>query len=187
MIRRVAVLTMGAVACCFPGGAAQYEGCLNGTAVADIGNGRCDAALNTPACGFDGGDCCPCTCADGPDYSCDDSEFDCLYPYCGDPAATSDDCLQDFYGDGYCDNINAYAECGYDGGDVSPVFVICSSRTFVFMPCLRATAAIKYEQTNVYACMCAFMTSSVERSKWRTLIFSRRSKALTIGAWGAEG
>eukprot|EP00903_Cladosiphon_okamuranus_P006392 g6257.t1 len=32
----------------------QYDSC-NGT-VADIGNGHCDAALNTPFCGWDGGD-----------------------------------------------------------------------------------------------------------------------------------
>ena len=43
------------VSLCFRAGAAQYDGCTNGT-VADIGNGRCDAANNNPSCGFDGGD-----------------------------------------------------------------------------------------------------------------------------------
>lgn len=28
----------------------------------DLGNGYCDGSLNSEACGFDGGDCCPCTC-----------------------------------------------------------------------------------------------------------------------------
>ena len=27
-----------------------------------IGDGRCDEEYNTQACGFDGGDCCECTC-----------------------------------------------------------------------------------------------------------------------------
>lgn len=37
------------------GAAAQYDGCVNG-AVADIGDGRCNAENNNPSCGFDGGD-----------------------------------------------------------------------------------------------------------------------------------
>ena len=40
--------------CLVQGGDAQYDSC-NGT-VAKIGDGRCDQALNTPNCGWDGGD-----------------------------------------------------------------------------------------------------------------------------------
>ena len=29
-----------------------------------IGNGYCDTGPNTEACGYDGGDCCGCTCQD---------------------------------------------------------------------------------------------------------------------------
>ena len=41
---------------CFPRAvAAQYDSCTTGT-VANIGNGQCDAELNVPSCGYDGGD-----------------------------------------------------------------------------------------------------------------------------------
>lgn len=32
--------------------------------VVSMGDGRCDKEYNTKACGFDGGDCCECTCWD---------------------------------------------------------------------------------------------------------------------------
>ena len=105
----------------FHGGVAQYDSCINGT-VTDIGNGRCDAALNVPSCGFDGGDCCPCTCFDGPSYSCSDSDIDCIYPGCDDPPVTSEgtSCIYNFYvGDGRCDAGNNHIGCSWDGGDVS--------------------------------------------------------------------
>ena len=41
--------------CFLQGVAAQYDSCTTG-AVANIGNGQCDAALNVPSCGYDGGD-----------------------------------------------------------------------------------------------------------------------------------
>ncbi len=111
-----------ALGCRCQGGAAQYESCTNGT-VADIGNGRCDAALNVPACGFDGGDCCPCTCSDGPTYSCSDNDFDCIYPGCGDPTAVTSKettCVESWIGNGFCDTYdNNNIECSWDGGDVS--------------------------------------------------------------------
>lgn len=34
-----------------------------------MGDGRCDEAYNTQACGFDGGDCCECTCWDNGESS----------------------------------------------------------------------------------------------------------------------
>ena len=84
----------------------QYESC-NGT-VTDIGNGRCDAELNVPSCGFDGGDCCSCTCVDGPTHSCSDGDFDCLYPDCGESedTAVEVECFEDYKGDSYCDPFN---------------------------------------------------------------------------------
>lgn len=36
------------------------------------------------------GDCCPCTCVDGAIHSCSDSQFDCLYPDCGENPAGFD-------------------------------------------------------------------------------------------------
>ena len=109
-----------AVGCWFYGGTAQYDSCTNGT-VADIGNGRCDAALKVPSCGYDGGDCCPCTCSDGPDHSCSDSDFDCLHPGCDDPPPASEEtiCDEHWIGDGSCDETNNNVACSWDGGDVS--------------------------------------------------------------------
>ncbi|CAM9535909.1 unnamed protein product, partial [Pylaiella littoralis] len=31
----------------------------------NVGNGLCNAIVNTAECGWDGGDCCECTCDDG--------------------------------------------------------------------------------------------------------------------------
>ena len=106
--------------CRFRCGAAQYDNCTNGT-VADIGNGRCDPALNIPSCGYDGGDCCPCTCSDGPTYSCTVDDLDCLYPGCDDPSAVPEEtsCEDDLIGDGWCDSSNNNIGCSWDGGDVS--------------------------------------------------------------------
>lgn len=49
-------LTAAVILWCFlQGAAAQYDTCTTG-ALANIGNGQCDAALNVPSCGYDGGD-----------------------------------------------------------------------------------------------------------------------------------
>lgn len=106
--------------CFCRGGRAQYDNCTNGT-VTDIGNGWCDAVNNNPHCGFDGGDCCSCTCVNTTLHSCSESDLDCVYPECTEPAATSEDetCEESWIGDGYCDEINNTPSCGYDGGDVS--------------------------------------------------------------------
>ncbi|CAM9429038.1 unnamed protein product [Ectocarpus fasciculatus] len=104
--------------CVLGSGIAQYDNCTGGN-VTDIGNGNCDAALNVASCGYDGGDCCSCTCNDGPLHLCADSDFDCVYPECGDPAVTSSDvvCYEDFQGNGMCNEENNSPACGYDGGD----------------------------------------------------------------------
>ncbi|CAM9801872.1 unnamed protein product, partial [Ectocarpus sp. 8 AP-2014] len=51
-------------------------------------NGYCDNALNNAECGYDGGDCCECTCVDA-SYSCGNFGFACI-----DPAAA---CVDDDY------------------------------------------------------------------------------------------
>ncbi len=124
----MAVFAVG-VSYSFHGGTTvQYESCTNRT-VADIVNGRCDAALNVASCGFDGGDCCPCTCSNAPDHSCSDNNFDCVYPDCdgptitmfGDQTPTSGEttCKESRVGDGLCDFSNIHVGCSWDGGDGS--------------------------------------------------------------------
>ena len=100
--------------------AAQYDGCTTG-AVENIGNGQCDAALNVPSCGYDGGDCCPCTCVSSPEHSCADSASDCLYPSCDDAPTSAEGaaCVEEWHGDGLCSSDQNSAACDYDGGDVS--------------------------------------------------------------------
>ena len=100
--------------------AAQYDGCTTG-AVENIGNGQCDAALNVPSCGYDGGDCCPCTCVSSSEHSCADSVSDCRYPSCDDAPTSAEEaaCVEEWHGDGFCDLSENSAACGYDGGDVS--------------------------------------------------------------------
>ena len=51
--------------CFTPGGTpyemSMYDNCTDGM-VEYIGDGNCDGINNTPDCGYDGGDCCICTC-----------------------------------------------------------------------------------------------------------------------------
>lgn len=62
----------------------------------DSANGRCDSRNNKAECGYDGGDCCSCTCTSA-NYTCGSSSYDCLDPAaatdCAEPslAACSDD------------------------------------------------------------------------------------------------
>ena len=66
--------------CCTPGGTpyemSMYENCTDGV-VEYIGDGNCDGINNTPDCGYDGGDCCICTCIDS--MACT-FNFNCLDP-----------------------------------------------------------------------------------------------------------
>lgn len=80
-----------------------------------LGNGGCDSINNNADCGYDAGDCCPCTCQDGfhscgsGGYDCQDPSADCHYPDCrGDTLSIAD---------GNCTAANNNADCGYDGGD----------------------------------------------------------------------
>ncbi|CAM9616068.1 unnamed protein product [Ectocarpus sp. 8 AP-2014] len=101
-----------------------YPGC--GGYIPHIGDGYCDEDNNTAACGFDGGDCCACTCGVDAevDHECGllGDGYDCRDP------DVPDDCnLSNFaqcegingydWQDGYCDDDLNTAECGYDGGD----------------------------------------------------------------------
>ncbi|CAM9566132.1 unnamed protein product, partial [Ectocarpus sp. 4 AP-2014] len=96
----------------------------------DLGDGYCDQDNNNEICGYDGGDCCECTCVnpwgDDDDWRCSSggSGFACI-----DPAAScvdDDDITADMVenceyvrgrGDGWCDEENNNELCGYDGGD----------------------------------------------------------------------
>ena len=71
--------------------------------------------------GFDGGDCCECTCVSTEQYTCgENGGFSCLDPSA--PCADDDDvttlpsseksCLEGFVGDGDCDPSNNFEECG---------------------------------------------------------------------------
>ncbi|CAM9608575.1 unnamed protein product, partial [Ectocarpus fasciculatus] len=91
----------------------------------DLGDGRCDQDNNNEICGYDGGDCCECTCVSrwDDDWSCSN------YNACIDPDApcvNDDDITVDmvencgyvrYVGDGWCDDYNNNELCGYDGGD----------------------------------------------------------------------
>lgn len=65
--------------------------------------------------GYDGGDCCSCTCVSG-DFSCDENlSFNCLDPSAScfdDGADDSSKCDLNFISDGDCDFINNTDECG---------------------------------------------------------------------------
>ncbi|CAM9269151.1 unnamed protein product [Pylaiella littoralis] len=93
-----------------------------------IANGYCDYANNIADCGYDGGDCCSCTCDaennvyDNDDFVC--TEFACLDPDA--PCADDDDITPELaeacgylfgFRNGYCEPQNNNAGCEYDGGD----------------------------------------------------------------------
>lgn len=98
-----------------------------------IADGVCDLSVNTAVCGFDGGDCCECTCfADGAPCDPTGSTFDCRDPDAStdcSPTATPSASPTSAFSypacegnavriqDGFCDEANNNADCGYDGGD----------------------------------------------------------------------
>ncbi|CAN0252631.1 unnamed protein product, partial [Ectocarpus sp. 12 AP-2014] len=82
--------------------------------------------------GYDGGDCCECTCEYESPYDWDDDwdyNYHCMEFACIDPNAacvSDDDITVDMFencgyvsgiGNGWCDRNNNKEECGYDGGD----------------------------------------------------------------------
>lgn len=44
-----------------------------------VGDGECEEYNNNEACGYDGGDCCECSCVDGL-FTCGENGFDCADP-----------------------------------------------------------------------------------------------------------
>ena len=64
-------------------GAAQYDTCSGD--LTWLGDGYCNPSTNTPECEYDGGDCCSCSCLDGPIYTCDSNGYDCKDAACIDP------------------------------------------------------------------------------------------------------
>lgn len=45
-----------------------------------IGDGNCNTPNNIADCLYDGGDCCVCSCVNGPTYDCGHSDYLCLSP-----------------------------------------------------------------------------------------------------------
>ncbi|CAN0196406.1 unnamed protein product, partial [Hapterophycus canaliculatus] len=121
-----------------------YPGC--GGYLPHMGDGFCDEDLNNAACGFDGGDCCVCTCGAGVSTETDSLEHPCGYRGdgfdCRDPDVPADcgatpspaasfgfpDCTGYIYDwqDSYCDYDLNNEECGWDGGDCCP----CTCREY---------------------------------------------------------
>lgn len=136
---------------------AKYPRCQG--EISTLGDGHCDIFQNNKACGFDGGDCCSCTCVDSADHKCGDGGYTCADPAvpltCArdsdayPPPAESpevEDRLQSvrlrypgcatigtvaLVGDGFCDLLNVNEECGYDGGDCCS----CTCDRDVDFPC----------------------------------------------------
>ena len=65
-------------ALCWIGGRTQFIEC-NGI-TSSIADGYCDRINNNIECGYDGGDCCECTCSRGRLFPCGFNGFDCLVP-----------------------------------------------------------------------------------------------------------
>ena len=83
-------------------------------------DGYCDADNNSEACAFDGGDCCPSTCLPDLAYDCGAAGWDCTDPNACENTGECDPvptCVDNWMGDGWCDEQNNVEECGYDDGD----------------------------------------------------------------------
>lgn len=107
-----------------------------------VGDGWCDnSAYNKAGCNWDGGDCCPVSCASVPRANeCGSNGYLCKDPQqagVSNPPTTSPvplpDCNVDYpsdIGDGWCDDSDSEynnAGCNWDGGDCCPVS--CTSIT----------------------------------------------------------
>ena len=65
--------------CYSPTAVTVQSSCINGN-IEIIGDGVCDAGNNNKECLYDGGDCCMCTCTNGPIFSCGSYGFWCVDP-----------------------------------------------------------------------------------------------------------
>jgi len=96
-------------------GLPRQQGCGIGRAAdpdycpSRAGNRRCDQECNTPACGFDGGDCRPAPPPPPPPPR-----------GCGRGRAATAGYREARAGDGRCDRDCNNAGCGFDGGDCRP-------------------------------------------------------------------
>merc|ERR1711959_756500 len=84
-------------------------------------DGFCDDGNNNAFCGWDGGDCCGSSGKKKQYNYCGDCLcLDCTVEVVGDDcvdAATGSCQYAAYTGDGYCDDGNNNAGCGWDGGD----------------------------------------------------------------------
>ncbi|CAM9548113.1 unnamed protein product, partial [Ectocarpus sp. 8 AP-2014] len=84
-------------------------------------DGYCNQENNNAECGYDGGDCCECTCVGSdctryPNFACIDPDAPCV----DDDDITVDiveNCETSWMGDSRCDPENNNEICGYDLGD----------------------------------------------------------------------
>ena len=79
LLRSSIVFVAVALGYCLHGGDGQYDSCEGDWSL--TGDGVCTAENNNAACGYDGGDCCLCSCSGA---ACLLSVFDCLDPSGGD-------------------------------------------------------------------------------------------------------
>ncbi|CAM9650954.1 unnamed protein product [Ectocarpus fasciculatus] len=98
-----------------PGG--SYEDCDFSFA----GDGFCHEDLNTEVCGYDGGDCCSCTCEPGDfncggQYNCIDPDAECVEDDDGDGGTLTTADLED---DGITDEMADDARTGDDDASAS--------------------------------------------------------------------
>lgn len=103
----------------------------------DAGNGSCNESNNNEICGYDGGDCCECTCEGEPceSFACIDPSAPCVDD--DDITANFDDtCDTVSQSDAYCDQHNNRPECSECG----------IARYFRYTPFIDATAIASAEQ-----------------------------------------
>ena len=103
-----------------------------------LGDGYCDQYaynlelhLNTEACSWDNGDCCPSTCIG----DCTNVVYDCLNPNASDYGDVSacDVASPSWIGDAYCDTSSpAYntLACAWDGGDCCEISCLAEDTTY---------------------------------------------------------
>ena len=104
---------------------AKYDKCTKGNKDA-IGDLKCDKDNNNEECGYDGGDCCPCTSnfvswfddtiTEVWDIFCRDPSSGCLDPRVETYPNCTGGVIPDI-GDGWCDMENNNEGCLFDGGD----------------------------------------------------------------------